>query len=161
MAADLVYDGMVKVSWVATIPDISAPSAATATAGTSLESLMTPDGLSITATTADVDNSSLASTFTTMKAGRRTFDIAVTCKITDAAGGGLAYSTLVYLASGFLVVRRNLAVATAYAAAQVVEVYPVQCGQPSRAVPAPNEVQKFTVPMKLTADANTNATMAA
>lgn len=159
--ADLVYDGMTKVSWVATIPDITAPSAATATAGASLESLITPDGLQITASTADVDNSSLASTFTTAKAGRRSFDISVTFKVTDAAGGGLAYSTLVYLASGFLVVRRNLAVATAFAAAQIVEVYPVQCGQPSRATPAPNEVQKCTVPMMLTADANTNSTMAA
>lgn len=161
MAADLISDGMTKVSWVATIPDISAPSAATVTAGTTLEALITPDGLQINASTADVDNSSLASTFTTMKAGRRSFDIAVTFKITDATGGGVAYSTLVYLASGFLVVRRNLAVGTAFAATQIVEVYPVQCGQPSRATPAPNEVQKATVPMKLTADANTNATMAA
>lgn len=159
--ADLIYDGMTKVSWVAAIPNIAAPSAATVTSGTTLEALITPDGLSITADTAEVDNSSLASTFTTAAAGRRSFSIAVTFKVTDAAGGGLAYSTLVYLASGFLVVRRNLAVATAFAAAQVVEVYPVQCGQPSRAVPAPNEVQKCTVPMMLTADANTNATMAA
>lgn len=159
--ADLIFDGMTKVSFVDTIADISAPTAAELTAGTSLEHLITPDGLAITPATASVDNSSLASTFTTATVGRRSYTIALTCKVTDDSGGGDAKTTLVYQAAGFLVVRRNLAVGTAFAAAQTVEVYPVEVGEPAYATPAPNEVQKFTADLMVTADADTNATVAA
>lgn len=159
--ADLLFDGMTKVSFVTSIANISAPTVAELDAGTSLESLITPDGLAITPATASVDNSSLASTFTTAKVGRRSWTIALTCKVTDAAGGGDAKTTLVYQAAGFLAVRRNLASTAAWAASQTVEVYPVEVGEPAYATPAPNEVQKFTSDLMVTDDADTNATVAA
>jgi hypothetical protein len=57
-------------------------------------------------------------------------------------------------------VRRILPYTTVWAVGQEVEVYPIECGERNSIPPAPNEVAKFTSPMKLTADPDTSATVA-
>jgi hypothetical protein len=160
--SNLTFDGNVKVSWVATIASTSAPTVAELTAGTALEGHITPDGLSTAFDTAAVDQSSLGSTFDSEAAGRRKPNISITYKRYTAAGAETgAESTLVYRAEGFLVVRRTKAASVAWTAADPVEVYIVQCGQPNPNNPAPNETQKATVTLFSTADPVLDATVAA
>lgn len=154
--ADLGFDGMVAAWFVATIADITAPKAATeiGAAGTlALHTRLTPNGLKTPAGTDNIDNSKMVSTFTTHKVGRRKFDGLSITYIRGDQTGDLAFdSTLIYQASGYLVVRRSLTATTAAATGQKVEVYPVQCEEPVYADPAPNALQEVTVNFQLTAD---------
>lgn len=156
--SDLLDDGNTKVSFVTTIANIAAPTTTELNAGTSLETYITPSGLQIKASTASVDTSSLASTFTTQGVGRRSYTVAVEFKRQTPTD--TAYNLLPYKTSGYLVVRRTTTATTSWASSQVVEVYPVTAGEPEMAPPAPNEVAKFTSNMMVTTDPNTRAVIA-
>lgn len=158
--ADVINDGKTRVYWVTAIADISAPTVAELDAGSDFTERITPDGLAIPAETADVDNSSLASTFTTMRVGRRSFSPEVTFKRGDTVADDLPWTTLTYQTQGYLVVRRILAYTTAWTAGQECEVYPVECGERNSIPPAANEVAKFTSKMTLRAQPNTSAVVA-
>jgi hypothetical protein len=158
--SDVINDGKTRVAWVTAIANIAAPTVAELNAGQDFTTRITPDGLNIPAETADVDNSSLASTFTTNRAGRRSFSPEVTFKRGDSAGDDAPWTTLTYQTMGYLVVRRVLPYTTAWTAGQSVEVYPVECGERNSVPPAPNEVAKFTSQMKLREEPNTAATVA-
>jgi len=158
--SDLVSDGNVRVSFCSTIANIHAPTTTELNAGTALESYITPNGLNDKATTASVDTSALSSTFGTATAGRRSFDISIEFKRQTPAANDVAYNLLPYKTSGYLVIRRTLPVATAYASTQTVEVYPVITGEPELSQPAANEVQKFTSNFFLTSDPDTRAVIA-
>jgi hypothetical protein len=157
--ADLVYDGFTRVSWVPSIANINAPTTSELNAGTALQDRITPDGLKIEPSTATVDTSNVASTFSTSKGGRVSFDASVTLKRQDGTDT-LFQTTLRKGQTGYLVVRRNIASSTAWASAQRVEVYPSECGEPALASPAPNEVQRYTVQMFVTSDPATNSAVA-
>ena len=166
--ADLTSDGMIAAWFVASIANIASPSAGTeigAAGSLVLHNRATPTGLKVPATTDKIDNSKLGSTFTTNKVGRRHFDgLSVTYIKGDQTADMAFDTTLVYQATGYLVVRRNVAATTAAAASQKVEVYPVQCEEPIQSDPAPNTLQEVTVNFSLTADprsASNPATLAA
>ena len=155
--SDLISDGKIRVIWAPACANIAAPTVAEANAGLRLDTLMTPAGLKIAPTTGSVDTSSLASTFTTNMAGRRTFANSVETKKQDT--GDTAGTTLIYKAVGFLFIRRNLDSATAPATGQNWEVYPSQCDEP---IPSygPNLIQARVVGLSTTSDPNTGAVMA-
>src|SRR5690349_15724674 len=117
--SDLGFDGMIAAWFVATIADITAPKAATeigAVGTLALHTRLTPDGLKIPASTDNIDNSKMVSTFTTHTVGRRKFDGMSIKYIRGTAVNEMAFdTTLVYQATGFLVVRRNLAASAAAA----------------------------------------------
>lgn len=161
--SDVIGDGKIKVIWVAAggIASIAAPTVAELAAGDDITERITPDGLSISPDTANVDNSNLASTFTTGRAGRRSYQIEVTLKRGDNASDDLPWATLLYRTMGYLVVRRIIDYTTAIAASDEVEVYPVECGERSSVPPAPNEVSKFMSPMMLREEPDTAAVVAA
>lgn len=151
----LVHDGNYKVTWVDTIADIAAPTVTELEAGIHLECQVTPDGLNRTASDETVDTSRLCSVFTTMQVGRTSFEVSLTLVRLDTSNGTVtdeAYDTLTKLKTGFLVVRDNAPADQIYAASDEVEVYPVQCGTRSKATPAANELQTFTLPLTVTAD---------
>lgn len=156
--SDLFVDGNLKVTFAPAIANINAPTTTELNAGTSLETLITPTGLQIKPTTASVDTSNLASTFTTSSAGRRSF--AITVEFKRQTPTDTAFNLLPYKTSGYLVVRRNLAATTAWASGQNVEVYPVTTGEPELVPPAINEVQKFVSSMMVTTDPATRAVIA-
>jgi hypothetical protein len=156
----VINDGKTRVYWVTTISNISAPTVAELNAGLDFTERITPDGLAIPAETADVDNSSLASTFTTNRAGRRSFSPEVTFKRGDNPTDDLPWSTLTYQTMGYLAVRRILPYTTAWTAGQEVEIYPIECGERNSIPPAPNEVAKFTSQMKLREEPDTAAVVA-
>jgi len=146
---DLVSDGKIRVTWAPSVANINAPTVAELNAGLRLDTVMTPDGLQISAKTADVDTSSLSSTFDTSRAGRRGFDVSVKFKRQDAADTAL--STLVFRAVGFLVVRRTVDAGTANTVGDKCEVYPGECKEGVRGYGA-NAVQTVETPIGVTSD---------
>lgn len=159
--SDLINDGMTKVVWASSIANIAAPTTTELNAASDYTARITPDGLKLDASTADVDTSSLASTFDTKTVGRIGFDgVEVTFKRGTTTPEDLPYATLKYGVSGYLVVRRGVAFATAWATSQKCEVYPITCGEPVNVAPAANEVMKFTSQMKVTSAPATAATVA-
>jgi hypothetical protein len=148
--ADYGFDGMIKVSWVPTIANIASPTTAELTAGTSLEDILTADGLTISSDTASVDTSKLSSTSTAQIIGRSTFTLGI--KYVRGSGAATTLeTTLARGANGYLVVRRDVVATTAWTAAQKVEVYPGQIGDVQPDSPAPNALQTVTVPIMNTA----------
>jgi hypothetical protein len=143
MAADLLGDGNVKVTFVLTIANISAPTAAELNAGVDLQEYITKDGLKIEPDQAAVDNTALASRDETEDAGTVKYGIELTCKRKQNAVDDVAWNTLTDGQLGYLAVRRTMAHETAWAAGQEVEVYPVRCGRPNRQPPELNAAQKF------------------
>lgn len=158
--SDLISDGMTKVVWASSIANINAPTTTELNAGSDFTTRVTPDGLKIDPSTADVDTSSLASTFDTKTVGRIGYDTEMTFKRGTTGGEDLPYTTLKYGVSGYLIVRRGVAYATAWATSQKCEVYPIICGEPQSSSPASNEVMKFVSPMKVTSPPATAATVA-
>ena len=157
---DVIGDGKTRVAWVSTIANINAPTAAELTAGMDITTRITPDGLKVDPTTAGVDTGSLASTYDTEEVGRTKYDNELTLKRGTTGPEDLAYSTLVYGARGYLVVRRALAYTTAWTAGQQVEVYPTVCGERMNKASAANEVLKYTSPMKVYSPPATAAVVA-
>jgi hypothetical protein len=158
--ADLISDGNVKVAWVTSIANINAPTAAELAAGTDWTTRLTPDGLKTDPTTADVNTSSLASTFDTNQPGRRSYVVELTIKRGSTTTEDNPFTTLTYGATGYVVVRRGVPYATAFTAGDKVEVYPVAAGEAQNIAPAANEVSKFMSPLKVTSDPATRATVA-
>lgn len=156
--ADIISDGKVRVSWVPTITDVSAPTVAQLNAGQALEGFLTPDGLSLDLGTDPVNTSALNSTFDTALPGRRTAGGTLTMK---QQGYSVApWSSFAGRPDGYLVVRRNVDSGTAWTIGDKVEVYPAQAGTRNEVAPAANEVSKFTVALKVTAQPDTDATVA-
>lgn len=158
--ADITSDGRTRVYWVTSIANINAPTTTELNAGIDLTSTLTADGLSgLNPDTADVDTSSLASTFTTNTNGRTSFsNTQLTLK--KQSGTDTIFTTLVRDTAGFLVVRRSVAQATAWASAQGVEVYPALCEEGSRADPAPNTVERYMIGLKITSSPALRAAVA-
>lgn len=158
--SDLISDGKTRVAWVSSIANIAAPTVAELNAGLDLTERITPDGLKIDPSTADVDTGSLASRFDTKTVGRVGFENELTLKRGTTVPEDLPYNTLLYGVEGYLVVRRGVDYETAWTIAQVVEVYPTACGEPANVSPAANEVSKFMSPQKVTSAPDTRAVVA-
>lgn len=154
------YDGNLKVTFVATITAPTGPAATELNAGTDLQADITPDGFGEAFDNAMVDTSALASTFDSEQVGRSKPNITITfMTLNDDGTPTDAATTLTYRASGFLVVRRNAAEDTDYAAADIVTVYAVEVHRPAPATAAPNETQKATVQLASTTDPNIDVTV--
>ena len=165
--ADIIVDGMTRVAWVPTIANIGAPTVSELNAGILLTDKLTPDGLlNIMADTADVDNSSMASTYDTVDNGRDSFkNPGVRLKKQD--GVDTIYTTLIKGATGNLVIRRDIDRNTAWASGQgsggtngTLAVFPAKCARRKRLDPAANEVTKYEVPLKFYLQPNEDAVVA-
>jgi hypothetical protein len=158
--ADIVVDGFTRVAYVPTIANINAPTTTELNAGILLQSVMTPDGLTgFEPTTADVDNSALNSTFDTKTIGRDSFS-GTKLIFKKQATGDTTYTTLTRGTTGYIVVRRYIDNATAWASTQVVEVYPVIFGQTRNLAPTANSVTKWEVDTKITTSPQIRAAVA-
>lgn len=157
---DSAYDGRVKVYSVPSISNIAAPTTTELNAGTDLSSLITPDGImGFSPETADVDASALNSTFTTNLPGRTSYS-GTGLRLKKQSGTDSVYNTLVYGYATNIVIRRDVTSSTAWASSQAIEVYPVTCGEVQNADPAPNELHKYVIPMKISSQPNLRAAVA-
>ena len=158
--ADIVVDGKVKVYLVASISNPAAPTTTELNAGTDISSLLTPDGLAgFEPDTADVDNSALSSQFGTVLPGRAQFG-GTMLRLKKASGTDTLYNTLVRDLVTNVVIRRNGSLqSVAWASGNQVEVYPVQTGETRNLAPESNSVQKYEVPLKVTASPTIRASV--
>lgn len=153
-------DGRIRIYSVPSIANIAAPTVAELNAGVDLSGLMTPDGLvGFEPDTGDVDNSKINSTFNTTSAGRVSFS-GTMIRMIKQTGTDTVYNTLVYGFATNIVVRRDVTSATAWTAADKVEVYPVQCGEVRNVAPEQNAVHKYEILTKITTQPNLRATVA-
>ena len=141
--ADIVDDGMTKVTFCPTIASTSAPTTIELDAGEDLETFITPDGLGLEYGNDSVDTTALSSTFGASAPGRQTVSGGLVLK--DQGRSEVPWSTFAGKVEGYLAVRRHVAVDTAWTSAQGVEIYTVQAGTRKPSVPAANEVAKFGV----------------
>jgi hypothetical protein len=145
---------------VSTIANINAPTTAELNAGIALQSTMTADGLNgFQPATADVDTSSLDSTFSTTVNGRTSFDN-TSVRLKKQSGTDTIFTTLTRDTAGYVVIRRSITASTAWASSQACEVYPALCGEVSRLDPEPNTVERYEIPMKITASPALRAAVA-
>lgn len=158
--ADITSDGKTRAYWVTSISNQNAPTTTELNAGFDLTATLTADGLAgLNPDTADVDTSSLASTFSTTVNGRTSFsNTQLTLK--RQSGTDTIFTTLVRDTAGYLVVRRSVAQATAWTSAQAIEVYPALCEEVSRMDPAPNTVERYVIGLKITASPSLRAAVA-
>jgi hypothetical protein len=159
--ADLFADGTVRVAYVPTIANIAAPTTTELNAGVLLQSFMTADGLvGFEATTAEVDTTSLASTFNTKNIGRDDYSGTLLRLKKQTIGSDTPRTTLTRGTAGYVVIRRGVLETTAWASAQQVEVYPIICGRRKELTPTANSVLKYEVPVPITSAPNPDAVIA-
>ncbi|MFG3710128.1 hypothetical protein [Micromonospora sp. NPDC047730] len=159
---DVISDGRTKVAFVDTIANLAAPTVAELDAGLELQHVITPDGLiGFEATTAEVANDSLASTFDTKTIGRDSFSGTALRLKKQSGASDEAYTKLVKGASGYVVIRRDEPEGDAWAASDAVEVYPVTCGQTRFLPPEANTVRRYEVPTMITDAPELRAVVAA
>lgn len=157
---DIYVDGNTRVAWVPTISTITAPTTTELNAGVLLTSILTKDGLmGFEAETQGVDTSSLASKTDTEGVGRDKFG-KLGLRLKKQSGTDTAYTTLTRTTAGYVVIRRDIDQATAWASSQAVEVYPVVCGTNKNLSPEANTVRRYEVPLFLTSDPALRAAVA-
>lgn len=157
--ADILNDGNIRVYWVTTISNTSAPTTTELNAGVALESYITPDGYSITTSDDSVDTSALNSADNTAVPGRRNDEISITFK--HQGDSAAPWTTFASRPDGYLVERTSIAGSTAWAASQKVRVFTVKAGSRQKAPRAANEVEKFTVEFSKTGATQDSATVGA
>jgi hypothetical protein len=146
-------DGNVKVMWVTTIANTSAPTTAELNAASSkdLSCYLTGDGFTPALDEQVISDSRLCETETFEQPGRssRTLTLTYINNINTALAND-AYSTLIPGTAGYIVRREGKAYDGAFAAADKVEVWPVKAGKRSNLPPEANSVLRVTQKMFVT-----------
>jgi hypothetical protein len=137
-------DGMIKVTWAPSVASKAAPTVAELDAGVDIECHLTKDGLGVTNNENTVDDGSLCEVFDRQLPGSYSTSMALTMKRNNVALSD-PWTFFARGDEGYLVVRRGVAAATAWTAAQNVEVYPAVAGQKSPAPTASNEQGRMTI----------------
>lgn len=151
-------DGNVRVQLVATIANIAAPTVAELNAGTHITGFVSKDGLTTPADQNNVDVGTLAETFNAQVPG--TFGGAVEITGLRDNSADTLWNLITYGLSRYVVVRRGVPTATAYAAAQTVEVYPCQFHEPVPDQTGGDEVGRFTISAPVASQPNLKAVVA-
>jgi hypothetical protein len=148
--ADIPSDGKTRVDWVPAIANKNAPTVTELNAGIRVSQWSTADGVvGFRPETADVPTTNVESTFDTNTNGRRSFS-GTMLRFKKQTGSDAVYTTMTPDTEGFIVIRRSLPAATAYASGQHLQgVYPVICGETAWIDPEPNTVERFEVPLKM------------
>lgn len=159
---DIIVDGMTRVAWVPSIANIAAPTTTELNAGTLLQSTLTPSGLTgFENTTAEVDNTSLASTFDTKLPGRQSFS-GTMLTLKKQSGTDTVFTLLTTPGTdGYIVIRDGVTESTAWATNDKVEVYPVRTASHSMLGRGEsNSLLRYQVPTPVTSKPNLKAVVA-
>jgi hypothetical protein len=157
-------DGNLKVYYVATLADTENPALAELNAGTSkdLSCYITSDGFQTTLDEQTITDNRLCSRATFERPGRWQKQMTLSyVHNPDSAPNNVAYLTLSYLATGFIVARWGVPYDDAWAAGDIVDVYPIQAGKPMKNPPAENTVLTVTQKMFITGESIDDAVVAA
>jgi len=145
MATKNVYEEYTRAWWVTTMSSIAAPTVAEIGAGVDITSFLMKDGIDTGVSTSAVDAGGLSTRFAAQEPGSTAVNPTLKMFRLSPLADDDAYDLAVWGTEGYLVVRRMLAVATAVAAAQKVEVFKGKFGDPVTAASAANQMQYFTV----------------
>lgn len=136
-------DGNVKIAWVPTIADPTAPTAAELVASgvVDISCYLTADGWTPGGSQATVTDDRLCDVQTYAQPGRTTRTLALRyIENPGSSTNNKAVTTLIAGTAGYFVERRGLAFDTAFAATQKVTVWPVKMGLQIPQPPAANSV---------------------
>jgi hypothetical protein len=147
--ASVLADGNLKVAWVPAIADPEHPTVAELTAGgcIDLSCYLTSDGFAPTADEGTVTDDRLCSRQTFEKPGRITDKLDLKYVYqgqAPTAADNKAKTTLLHLTAGFVVSRWGAAFETDFAADDIVDAYPAQCGKQMKQPPEANGVLKIS-----------------
>ncbi len=163
--ADSFNDGRIAVWDVPTIANIAAPTVAELNAGFALQCLIDADGgiVGFEPETAEIPNDKLCSVNDSKTIGRESYSNTM-IKLYRQGNNTDTDATRARMVRGYttyIVIRRDLAETTAWAANQKVEVFPVICAGRKEEPYAKNSVHKYNVPTMITGATNLNAVVAA
>ena len=153
-------DGMIKATWAPTIANIAAPTVSELNTGDDLECHLTKDGLGVTNNENTVDDGALCEVFDAQLPGSYSTQMALTLKRNNTTLSD-PWGFFARGDEGYLVVRRGVAAAEAWAAGQAVEVYPAIAGQKSPAPTASNEQARMTINLYGTSEPELDGVVAA
>lgn len=158
---DIVSDGNIRVSWLTACANIAAPTVSEVNAGLLLAGVASSDGLSgWQPDTATIPNRKLNSTFNSGDVGSISIEDAL-IRFFKQSGTDTTYTTLIKNAAGFILIRRSLPSATAYASSQLLQgVYPAKCGQRRWLDVEENTMERYEVPFKITSEPAFDAVIA-
>lgn len=160
--ADIVIDGRVRVDYVPTIASIAAPTTTELNAGTQLTTFLTPTGLEgFEPSQAEVDNTSMASTFDTKLPGRLSHS-GTRLILKKQDGTDTIYNLLTPGTNGFITVRSNGVLQTAaFATSQLIRVYPGRSGEAyPMGLGESNALERLAVPWFISSQPNFRALVA-
>jgi hypothetical protein len=128
--ADIIVDGKTRVAFVATGSNPAAFTVAELNAGELLHHALVPTGLEgFEGSTAEIDNTSLASEFDTRLPGRTSFS-GTGLLLKKQSGTDDVFDLLsVKDTAGYIVIRDKIDADTSWAATQDYEAYPVRTGE--------------------------------
>lgn len=159
--ADIPSDGNIRVSWVTTISNLALPTVTELNLGLLLTSTMRADGLAgFEPDTADVPNRKLDSTFNSVDVGSIQMS-GTMLGFFKQTGTDTIFNTLGKGTAGFVVIRRSLPSATAWASSQLLQgVYPAKCGQRRWLGVEQDTDERYDIPIKITAQPAFDAVVA-
>lgn len=141
--AAVAADGQIRVAWCTTLTT-GAPTAAQCTSGVDLSYYLTPDGLKPSIDQQQITDDRLADTQTFEAPGRFKFSLDELKFVINPASApdNAALTAMTPGATGFLVVRWGIAAASAFAAAQKIDFWPLTIGYTLKQPPESNTVLK-------------------
>lgn len=157
--ARYVFEAYTRVVWATTVAVPASPTVAEIGAGVELSFFIAKDGLKPALTQNMVDNATIAETFDSQLVGSYSADFELTMFRDSVSADDDAWTACIYGTNGFLIIRYGIAVATAFAAAQRIQVWPAQMHQPVVNDSAANEQVRFTEKFAITSAPFLNATI--
>lgn len=159
--ADMLNDGNIKLSFVPSIADISAPTETELASAVDLECLVTADGFQPTVNEEVVSVAKLCETSNSEAPGRATHQVTLTLVRQDDEADDLGWTTLKRGVTGFLAVRYGVDHSKPWEAGDQAIVYPVKCGERRLQAPEANGATLFQVQMYVTAQPDLDAEVVA
>lgn len=157
-------DGTLRIDFVpGPIANLSAPTVAelTATGAQELSGYVTGDGFNPSGEQATVNDERIASTQTFEQPGRKTKSLTVTyVHNPEDPTNNEAYLTLEEGVSGYIVTRYGVPRGQAWAAGDIVDVWPVKAGEPMKNWNGANSVHTATQRLFVTGDVVIDAVVA-
>jgi hypothetical protein len=164
MTNDIIDNGKTLVQYAPELEDKASPTLAEIEAGIRLSDKITADGMvGFEPDTGDIDNTSLESEFGTVLPGRAAYSgQMLRLKRQEPLDEDEAYDTLQRGVFGYLIVRRYQRAAEPFAEGDLVEVYPIACGETRHLTPESGDsVARYEVPTKIHDEPVLRATIAA
>jgi hypothetical protein len=153
------HEEYTRIWWLTSVASKTAPTVAEIAAGVDVSAFVPKDGLKVGSTNNKVKSDDITTAFMSEIPGSYGNALALTCFRDDTTD--TAWATFQTRGTnGFLLVRRMIAVTTAVAIGQKVEVYPGATGQPVLDDTAENERVKFTVDLMVSSPPVLAATVA-